>query len=359
MTARARAASVEGRGGGEVRRSDIAVGSDTVLYEAATYETVAVELVRALRGRRSCAELSRRMGYRSNIVHRWESRHSWPTAARFLQAHRRLRPDAPCWLEQFFHARPAWARRHDLTSARVVALFLQNLRGKTPVLRVAELVHHNRSSVSRWLSGAAQPNLPEFLRLVDVLSRRMPDLVAALEDPSRLPSLQKRWEQLQLARRAGYELPWSHAVLRALELEGAPHGFAAQRAWIARHLGIGTREVEEALAVLEGAAQVVKTSRGYRLREVTAIDTGRDPERARALKAAWIQTALARLQSSSGGRFGYSVFAVSRADFAQLHDLHLQYVRAMQNVIARSTPTECVGLYCSQLLDLGEGAADP
>ena len=52
-----------------------------------TYETTAVELVRALRGQRSCAELSRRIGYRSNIVHRWESRHSWPTAARFLEAH--------------------------------------------------------------------------------------------------------------------------------------------------------------------------------------------------------------------------------------------------------------------------------
>jgi transcriptional regulator with XRE-family HTH domain len=353
MTGRARAAAAEGRGGGAVRGSETGVNND-----AAVYETVAVELVRALRGRRSCADVSRRMGYRSNIVHRWESRHSWPTAARFLQAHRRLHPDAPCWLQQFFHALPAWARHHDPTSAPIVALFLQNLRGKTPVLRVAELMHQHRSSVSRWLSGAAQPNLPEFLRLVDVLSRRMPDLVAALEDPSRLPSLQKRWEQLQLARRAGYELPWSHAVLRALELEGAPHGLAAQRAWIARHLGIGTREVEEALAVLEGAAQIVKTSRGYRLREVTAIDTGRDPERARALKAAWLQTALARLQSSSGGRFGYSIFAVSRADLAQLHDLHLQYVRAMQNVIARSAPAECVGLYCSQLLDLGEGAVN-
>ena len=330
-----------------------------VAYDAATYETVAVELVRALRGRRSCAEVSRRMGYRSNSVHRWELRHSWPTAARFLQAHRRLRPNSPSWVEQFFHMLPAWARGRDATSPRVVALFLQNLRGRTPVLRVAELMQRNRSSVSRWLSGAAQPNLPEFLQLSDVLSRRLTDLVATLEDPARLPSLQRRWEQLQLARRAGYELPWSHAVLRALELKGAPQGLGAQRAWIGRHLGIGSDQVQAALAVLQSADQVVKTARGYRLREVTAIDTGRDPGRARGLKAAWIQTALDRLQAGAAGRFGYSVFAVSRADLAQLHDLHLQYVRAMQTVIARSEPSECVGLYCSQLLDLGERSAGP
>ena len=208
--------------------------------------------------------------------------------------------------------------------------------------------------MSRWFSGSAEPKLPDFLMLVDVLSRRLPDLVAALEDPARLPSMQRRWEQLQLARRAGYELPWSHAVLRALELQGAPSGLAAQRTWIARQLGISVDRAREALAVLEGAAQIKKTARGYRLRDVGAIDTGQDPERAHALKIAWFRTALERLEAGTPARFGYSVFAVSKADLTRLHDLHLQYVRAMQEVIARSTPSECVGLYCSQLLALAE-----
>jgi transcriptional regulator with XRE-family HTH domain len=320
------------------------------------YELLAVELVRALRGQRSRAELSRRMGYRSNIVHRWESRHSWPTAARFLQAHRRLRPRAPVWIEHFFHGLPAWAAAFEPTSSAAVAAFLRHLRGKTPVLRIAELAERNRYSVARWLSGSAEPKLPDFLRLVDVMSRRLPDLIAALEDPSRLPSLRRRWEQLELARRAGYELPWSHAVLRALELRGMPQGLAAQRAFIAQRLCISEQQVQEALAVLEATAQVKRGTRGYRLRDVMVIDTGQDPERARALKVAWLEAALQRLKTNTPGRFGYSVFAVSKADLMQLHNLHLQYVRAMQEVIARSAPSECVGLYCSQLLDLGDHA---
>jgi hypothetical protein len=68
----------------------------------------------------------------------------------------------------------------------------------------------------------------------------------------------------------------------------------------------------------------------------------------------WTRTALERLERSSPGNFGYSLFAVSRPDLQRLRDLHLEYVRAMQELIARSQPSECVGLYCSQLLDLAD-----
>jgi hypothetical protein len=36
----------------------------------------------------------------------------------------------------------------------------------------------------------------------------------------------------------------------------------------------------------------------------------------------------------------------------RLRDVHLEYVRAMQTIIAASRPGECVSLYCAQLLDL-------
>jgi hypothetical protein len=117
--------------------------------------------------------------------------------------------------------------------------------------------------------------------------------------------------------------------------------------------------VRDALALLERSAQVKRTAHGYRLLDVMAIDTGQYPERARALRIAWLETALQRLKANTPGKFGYSVFAVSKASLLRLHDLHLEYVRAMQAVIASSAPSECVGLYCSQLLDLGEHAVAP
>jgi len=90
-------------------------------------------------------------------------------------------------------------------------------------------------------------------------------------------------------------------------------GLVMQRKWLARRLCISEQQVGQVLAVLEATEQVQRSSRGYSVRRV------------------------------QGG-------------MVELHDLHLQYVRAMQEVIARSEPSECVGLYCSQLLDLGEPA---
>jgi hypothetical protein len=316
------------------------------------YETVASELVRALRGKRSCAELSRRAGYRSNIVFRWEAGQCWPTAARFLALHARLRPNAASWITRFLHKSPDWSVDIDPSSPAAVSAFLRHVRGKTPIVRLAALSSRNRYSISRWLEGSTEPKLPDFLRLVDACSRRLVDLVAALEDPTRLPSLRGRWQQQQLARKAAYDLPWSHAVLRALELADNPRGLGAQQAFIARKLGISSDAVREALRVLEAMAQIKKLRGRFVPREVSAVDTGSDPVRAQELKVAWTKTALDRLAAEAPGHFGWSVFAVSKADLVRLTNLHLQYVRAMREVIASSTRSECVGLYAAQLLDL-------
>jgi hypothetical protein len=322
------------------------------------HETLAVELVQALRGKRSCAELSRRIGYRSNVVQRWESRHSFPTASRFLAAQRRVRPARGSWLEGFFRSPPDWAACADPTAPQTVAAFLRHLKGKTPVSHIAELAGRNRFTVARWFSGATEPKLPEFLQAVDLCSRRLFDLVAALEDPRRVPSVREGWARLELAREAAYTQPWSHAVLRALELNGMPRGCKRQVHWIARQLTLSVPVVREALRTLEATAQVELNARGYRTREVISVDTSRDPERAHALKVAWTRTALERLAAKTPGTFGYSLFAISKQDLARLQALQSQYVRAMQQIVASSKANDCVGLYCAQLFELGAAPID-
>jgi hypothetical protein len=116
-------------------------------------------------------------------------------------------------------------------------------------------------------------------------------------------------------------------------------------------------EVKNCLDLLEATGQVRRLRGSYRLGEPLAIETGRDSVRGRALKVSWTRTALGRLESGSKDHFGYSLFAVSRADLVKIRELHLGYVRAMQSLIARSENPECVGLYCSQLLDLSSEAS--
>ncbi len=311
--------------------------------------TVAAALIRALRGKRSQAGLSKRLGYRSNIVQRWETAQCWPTAARFFSMCRRVGVDLDAILASFHRPRPSWADEIQLTSPAGVARWLRELKGKTPIGSVADAAQVSRFRVARWLKGDAQPRLPELLMMVDVCSGRLVDFVATLTDPARVEPLAREHELLQRAREAAYRHPWSQAVLRALELPQPQRG---QNTWLAQTLGIGVPEVAQALAALEQSGQVTKSRGRYVPEPLRHINTSADPEQARALKRTWAEAAISRLAAGRPGLFGYALFAASRADLQRLRELQLEYTRQMQSLIAQSTSNECVGLFCVQLLDL-------
>ena len=322
-------------------------------------ERVSRELVEALRGRRSRLGLSRRMGYRSNIVRRWEAGECFPTAAAFLQACSRLRPQTARIFAGFFQRVPDWWEVSAGFTPAAIAAFLSDLRGKTPIGSIANRTGFNRFSVGRWFTGKAEPRLPEFLCLVEACSRRMLDLIAGIVNPADLPSMKDDWQRLTAARQAAYEVPWSHAVLRALELDRSARGRTSH--FIAQRLGIDVSQVVSGLSALERTGQIRKVGRAWRVDHVLSVDTSGDPQGARQLKVAWAEVALERLRAGHRGNFGYSLFAVSRRDLRRLRDLHLEYVRAMQSLIAESSPGECVGLYCAQLMDLAtsQNALEP
>lgn len=314
-------------------------------------ETVAVELLRALRGRRSRPAFSRHLGYQSNVAQRWERRVSWPSAPSFFSACARLQIAPRAAVSRFLRRDPAWLAQPGLSSVEGVAALLTDLRGRTPIGVLAERTGHNRFSVSRWLKGTAVPRLPELLNLIDASTRRLPDFVSEFVDPARLPTLAVEWQALSRARAGVFERPWSHAVLRALEL-GGPRGAAQQAAWIARKTGLSERAVQDELTFLASTQQAEKTSRGYRAARAVTVDTGGQAERALALKLGWARTALDRIAAGAPGHIGYSLFSVSRADMLRIRQVQLEFVRTMSAIIARSEASECVGLYSAQLLDL-------
>jgi hypothetical protein len=316
------------------------------------FERLASEVIRELRGPHSQSWLSRRGGYRSNIAHRWEAGSCYPTAARFLTLCGRLkRPVLRC-LAAFFQQCPTWLEANSVPTPQTVALFLETLRGKTPLLEVARLAEVNRYTVSRWCKGTAEPKLPDFLKMIEVTSHRLLDFLETLVDPSALASVKAAWKRLCAARSIAYDVPWSLAVLRALELDEVHRGGTPRLAAV---LGLPESEVLSSLRVLKDVGQVRRLRGHWRPVGLQKVDTRRDPVRARRLTATWVTVATDRLERGGPGTFGYSLFAVSRSDLKRLRDVHLEYVRAMQSIIAESRPSECVGLYAVQLLDLNPG----
>ncbi len=316
------------------------------------FERLACDWIRALRGRRSQRALSQRLGYRSNIAYRWESGRCFPTARVLLAAMRKLGHDVKGAIERFYGARPPWLDSVHPATRDGVALLLEDLRGRTSVVQLADKTGFSRHRVARWLSGTTEPKLPEWLALVEASSLRLLDFVAAFFDPASLPSVAKEWQRLQAVRHSAYERPESHVVLRALELADYARSKRHDDEFVARRIGLSARDVAECTRLLETAGQIRWQDDKWAPVEEGVVDTRRDELKARALKAHWLRLAADHVERGGEGIFGYNLFSISKRDFAKAKEIHLRYYRELQELVARSKPNEHVALFAAQLLRL-------
>jgi hypothetical protein len=310
------------------------------------------ELIRALRGRRSQMALSRRLGYRTNVLYLWEAKKGAPTAAGFFALARRAGVDVEASLQRFYRDPPPWMRQLDPVSPEGAAALLRDLKGNATLVDVARSLRRSRYALSRWLDGSAEPRLPDFLQAIEVTSLRLLDFVACFADPEQMPSVSDRWRQLQLSRRAAYERPWSHAVLRALELDGYVRLPRHEPGWIAQRLGLSREEEEESLRVLSSSGQIELLAGRWVPRGDSAIDTRRDPRAARQLKAWWFDVGTERYRGEVPGVFSYNLFGVSALDFERIQALQRSYFREIRSIVAQSQPVETVALVNLQLFSL-------
>ncbi len=311
---------------------------------------MAAELIRAFRGRRSQLAFSRRLGFSTNVVHTWEAKRRWPTASRSLAVAQRAGVDPKAALARFYRTVPTWVATLSPTSPELVTRLLADLRGRSTIGDVAQRAGRSRFAVARWLKGSAEPRLPDFLRLIEATSLRVLDFVAAFVDPKELPSLRARWEKLEAGRRAAFELPWSHAVLRVIELAGyqrEPH----RPGYIAAQLGISPEEEQRCVDALLTSGQLDWDGSRYRV-GAQLTDTRHYPEAGRMLKIWWAKQGLERLEGDSAGLFSYNLFAVSEADYERLRELHLAYFRELRSIVAASQPAERVVLAQLSLMPL-------
>lgn len=314
------------------------------------YSVLSQELVRAVRGKHSQTAVSRWLGYSTNALYRWESGQDAPTAARFFTLVARCKVDLAAALHRFW--RGSAYVPVELTEPNGVATLLRQLRGKVPIATVAERAGATRSQVSRWLSGATEPRLPQFLAVMEASSLRLLDFVAELVDPARLPSVSDAHRSLDALRQAAHSAPWTQAILRCLELadfEVADHLTAT---WIAKRIGVPRDDVEKGLTLLELTGQIERKAGRYHIARVLALDTRRDPESTRALRSFWLEVGQTRLKSRQPGLWSYNVFGVSKADLVKLHQLHASYYSQMRAIVASSEPVETVAVACSQIFAL-------
>jgi transcriptional regulator with XRE-family HTH domain len=310
-------------------------------------ERVAQQFMRSVRGSLSQQAFARRLGYRANPVTDWEHGRRYPTVLEALRAAARVKIDV---LTAFQRFQPDVA----LTKTRdgfAVAEWLRVLCAQTSVRELAERGGVSRFALGRWLSGQRTPRLPDFFRVVDAATARLPDLLAALVPIENIPALAARHAVECAARTVAFEEPWSEAVLRVLETPEYRSLASHRPGLIAQRLAITLEQEQRVLARLE-AAQVIELREGHyhELRPLN-VDTRGGKQLLYALKRHWADTAALRAeQPLRGDLFAYSVISVSAADLDKIRHLLHETYREIRSVVAASQPAECVALLNLQLV---------
>lgn len=321
------------------------------------YDQLASQLVRALRGRRSQPALSRRLGFDSNVVYGWESGRRAVSASVFFKLAEKTRPDVSPRIRNFLNLPNAPSVA--LSTPAGVAWLLQLLAGGRSVVELARAIEADRTTVARWLRGVTEPRLPELLAFVAATTPRLLEFVSLFVDPRTLPATSAAYRDLMVQRQLAYELPWSHAVLRALELASYRALPQHQPGFIAAELGISLEEEERYLAALLAAHQVRKRRGRYIVQRVLTVDTRPSEADNRRLKQHWASVALERFRGGltpADTLFSYNLFAVSETDYQRIRALHLEYYERAREIVAASPTAERVVLLNLQLVPLNADA---
>jgi len=302
-------------------------------------DTIASELLRALRGRRSQVAFSRRLGYRSNVAATWEGGRRWPTAATTLRAAARTGVDLQGGLRRFFKVEARFLEEHAPESPEGVAAFLRDLRGERALVEIAEHAGASRYQVSRWLSGTSEPRLPQFLALVDAISHRLLDYVAVLVDPAELPSTAAAWRRLEAARSLFWRMPHAMLVLLALDLEDYHALPGHDDHFLAERLGLELYDVASALDRLADTGQIKREGDHWAPDAVQTVDTRRHPAAGAAMKRWWAARALDRLDAPETS-WSTNAFSVAEADLPRIIELYRSTYRQMRAIVSTSAPAE-------------------
>lgn len=313
------------------------------------YRQLSQELVRAMRGKRSHSALSRRLGFKTNVVYTWESGRCSPPIGDFLRFAEMVGRAHESVVRAFYRGEPPWGARR-LTLAERARLLLCDQRRNVALTQLSRSTGASRFALRRWFEGEAEPRLHEYLNVLNACSRRLLDFIAELVNPELLPTLEDEWRILSLARQAAYQLPWSQAVLRVLETQDYKHLPAHEPGWIANRLDIPLEQEQESLELLAKSRQIALEDGRYQPLAQRALNLRTSHADARRLAAWWVKVASSRTRND--GMFAYNICGVTKADLERIQALQVDFLKQVRAIVAESEPVEHVALVAVQVFAL-------
>jgi hypothetical protein len=278
-----------------------------------------------------------------NPVADWESGRRCPTACEALRACEVAGIDVV----------DAFARFHRVTLPRAGSSFalgpwLAEINGSVSATELAGRAGRSRQQVGRWLNGRARPRLNDFLCLVDAITGRVCDLIAALVPIEQVPSVEKDYKQRLAARQLAHEEPWTEAILRCIETESYCTRATHEPGAIARVLGIDGEIELRCLQKLEQTGVIVRRGAHYEPARSLTVDTRAIPQ----LKAHWCRVAESRLGSPQPKDIScYNVMCASEEDIERIRQLLLATFREIRTIVEHTPREAAVALVNIQLVN--------
>lgn len=311
--------------------------------------------MRCLRGDHSQRDFSKALGFTSNVVYTWETGRRFPEASTFFKAAARFEPR---FIQRFLALLRADAKsleRSNPATSRGVQRLVEHLCQGVPMAELSERLGVDRTTLSRWVHGKTEPRLPDLLRLLQATTQQLFAVIALLTDPAQMPSARAAFRDLQLQQRLAYDVPWSHAILRALELDAYAALPEHEPGFLADRIGLSREHEQEYLDQLAEAEQIRWTGTHWVSHRIMTVDTRQEPARNRALKAHWAKVSSERVldeRTSPDALFSFNLFAVSEAAFQTVRQLHLEYFDRVRAVIDEAPGSDRVVLMNVHLVPL-------
>lgn len=318
------------------------------------FKQVVAELVRALRGRRSQLALSRRLRFQTNVVHSWERSRRHPSITQVLALAEKVGVELAVPFRSLYPVRPpAWVdARAAFTDVSVLARFLSDVRGATPIVHLAEMTGFSRFALARWLGGAAEPRAWEFLTVLHHCTHRLVDFLAPFTQFKPLDSLRLEYERVHAARQVAERWPMTQVLLRSLEFASyrrkafdAPEAFAEQ-------CGVSPSDVKEMLSLLEATGQIRRVDGRWEPLQLSPLNMRLHRETAHLHRSFWAEVARERAPTAADGLCAYNVCGVSQQGYAELKRLQREYLQKARALIEKSEPVERVALVQVNLVPL-------
>lgn len=312
-------------------------------------------LLEGVRGERRQNDLSRRLGYRSNQWHKWESGQTAFMWKDLVKVTRTLELPLQEAVDRVIGHRGIAAEDGKAFFVEIWKKYVGNRPNETrPGVRIS------RAKLSRITRGRQDLELALVFGLLDEMSTTLPFFVDAL-CPS-IPEKSIRKELSRFRRQVSDEadVPWACALEAALESRAYQSLRRHDDGTLAEQLGIPKAMVARGLAALR-ESEAIRLDRGKYVLNSKRVDMDPDIRSSARLARFWTEICLERFNETDGvpaSRRGWSyrIFPVSSEARRQLYEAQLEFARKILRIAQedRDRPKSLIQAVMLHLFDSDE-----